>query len=78
MTPEEILMALTGRSELTPEELALFRSPLSPRTQSRISSEYFSPYAERLDLGESPPIGSLGDVRSMKNYIQEILKTQVE
>jgi len=75
---EEVLFNLTGREELSPDDLMLFRTPLSPKTQGRLSSEFFSPYIERLDLGESQPVGSLERLRSLKNYIQEVLKAYPE
>lgn len=65
-----LLMELVGKQQMAPEELQLLSSYKQPGMMNQISPQYFSPYRERVGLGEAQDRG----LNSPELYIQKILE----
>ena len=66
---EATLMELVGKQSLPPEELQLLAAYREPGMLNKISPQYWTPYRERVGLGEAPERG----LNSIEKYIKEVL-----
>lgn len=66
---EATLMELVGKESLTPEELQLLSAYKEPGMMNKISPQYWTPYQERIGMGEVPDRG----LNSVEKYIKQVL-----
>lgn len=62
-------MELIGKANISPEEIQLLQNYKQPGMLNQISPQYFTPYRERVGLGEAPERG----LNSIENYIKAVL-----
>jgi len=66
---EVTLMELIGKETLDPAERQLLESYKEPGMMNKISPQYWTPYQERVGLGEAPDRG----LNSVEKFIKQVL-----
>lgn len=73
----ELLRNLLGSTQVTPQIAQQFQTATPATAYSTISGQYFDPYKMAISGAgdwQATPVGSLQNVMSLKNYIQEVNK----
>jgi len=66
---ETTLMELVGKESLAPEEIQLLSAYKEPGMMNKISPQYWTPYQERVGIGEAPDRG----LNSVEKFIKQVL-----